>query len=68
MKELMFDEFIDKMETKKAYQLMVGGKKIWLPKSQCGDIDHHKHAIMVEDWLIEKQGLEAYCFRQGGPE
>lgn len=61
MLELLFDEYHANFATEKAYRVSVDGRHYWLPKSQCKDLDTHKHTIMVADWLIRELGLTEYC-------
>ena len=60
MIEILFDEYVRKIATEKAHAVKIDGKIVWLPKSQCKDLDTHKHSVMVEDWLVKAKGLEGY--------
>lgn len=57
MKEDMVEikDFMIKMETEKAYLLVIGSDEIWIPKSQCEFND--EQALFVAKWLCEKNEI-----------
>jgi len=55
---LQYDEII--ATTKKAVLYRFDDEEHWIPESQIIDRDPEYCTVEVEDWLVEKKGLEAY--------
>lgn len=49
-------------QTEKAYCLMFGTTKVWIPKSQIEgwQMDDEDYIFWMEEWLIRTKGLEKY--------
>lgn len=52
-----------KHETEKALLVVnADGEKVWVPKSQCDNIEYKDNAVTFEipDWLADKNNLVGY--------
>ena len=60
IKTLVYEELVDDGETDKAWCFVFEGglPRVWLPKSQVGDIREMANEVDVPLWLVEDRGLE----------
>ena len=52
-----YDRILDDLETPKAFCFIIGGEKVWLPKSQVEDIIETQQEVVIPEWLAMEKGL-----------
>lgn len=44
-------------QSEKAYLLKIEDAEVWLPKSQCKEMNEQANTVVIPQWLAEKHGL-----------